>query len=89
MERDSESVESDTKDGPTEISGPVNRGGFPVDETTWQKMWDHAAKVHPDGNSAVEQIRGNTALIRVSLELITDAHRKLDRNSHKEPRMAL
>jgi hypothetical protein len=67
MERNSESVELDTKDSRREVSGPVNRGGFPVDESTWQKMWDHAARVHPDGNSAVEQIRGNTSLIRMAI----------------------
>ena len=35
----------------------VNRNGFPIDETTWHRMWNHASKIHPAGNSLSEKIK--------------------------------
>ncbi|XP_041354149.1 tubulinyl-Tyr carboxypeptidase 1-like [Gigantopelta aegis] len=34
----------------------VNKNGFPIDETTWERMWNHASKIHPEGNSLSRNI---------------------------------
>ena len=43
----------------------VNKNGFPVDEMTWSRMWDHVARIHPDGQKMVASIRGNVDLPQV------------------------
>ncbi|CAM9788664.1 unnamed protein product [Lampetra planeri] len=47
-------------------SGPcsfyVNRGGFPLDEATWERLWRHVAGAHPAGGDAGRGIRGEAAL---------------------------
>ncbi|XP_072479275.1 tubulinyl-Tyr carboxypeptidase 1 isoform X2 [Notamacropus eugenii] len=40
----------------------VNRGGLPVDEATWERMWRHVARIHPDGEKVAQRIRGATDL---------------------------
>ena len=35
----------------------VNKGGFPIPEHTWEKMWDHVVDVHPDGVRLARVIR--------------------------------
>ncbi|XP_060037350.1 basic proline-rich protein-like [Erinaceus europaeus] len=37
-------------------------GGLPVDEATWERMWKHVAKIHPDGERVALRIRGATDL---------------------------
>lgn len=43
----------------------VNKNGFPIDEITWSKMWDHVSKVHPEGVKMTRTIRGNAELPQV------------------------
>ncbi|KAG7249334.1 hypothetical protein CRUP_010877, partial [Coryphaenoides rupestris] len=40
----------------------VNRGGLPVDEETWERMWRHVARIHPQGEAVGGGIRGATDL---------------------------
>ena len=35
----------------------VNRGGFPIPEATWEKMWQHVTDAHPNGAAIAESIR--------------------------------
>ncbi|KAG8448964.1 hypothetical protein GDO86_015872 [Hymenochirus boettgeri] len=43
----------------------VNRGGFPVDEHTWERMWLYVARTHPGGEDLVKKIRGAQELPKV------------------------
>ena len=36
----------------------VNKSGFPVEEATWERMWEYAVRVHPEGEQLAESIRG-------------------------------
>ena len=36
----------------------VNKTGFPITEETWERMWDHVIRVHPQGSQVAESIRG-------------------------------
>ncbi len=43
----------------------VNRGGLPVDEETWERMWRHVARIHPNGEALGKEIRGVPDLPKV------------------------
>lgn len=43
----------------------VNRGGLPVDDETWERMWRHVARIHPRGEALGREIRGATDLPKV------------------------
>lgn len=58
-----EEGEEDLRDGG--IPFFVNRGGLPVDEATWERMWKHVAKIHPEGEKVAQRIRGATDLPKV------------------------
>lgn len=45
----------------------INRSGFPMDERTWNRMWDHVARTHPDGTSMTEKIRNQVNLPQVAV----------------------
>lgn len=55
--------EEDLRDGGVPFF--INRGGLPVDEATWERMWKHVAKIHPDGEKVALRIRGATDLPKV------------------------
>ena len=38
----------------------VNKGGFPVPEETWERMWQYVTETHPNGVEIAESIRGKT-----------------------------
>ncbi|XP_029441965.1 tubulinyl-Tyr carboxypeptidase 1 [Rhinatrema bivittatum] len=43
----------------------VNRGGLPIDEPTWERMWRHVTKIHPEGEKMVQKIRRATDLPKI------------------------
>lgn len=43
----------------------VNRGGLPVDEETWERMWRQVARIHPNGEALGRDIRRATDLPKV------------------------
>ncbi|XP_026209441.1 tubulinyl-Tyr carboxypeptidase 1 isoform X2 [Anabas testudineus] len=45
----------------------INRGGFPVDEETWERMWRHVARIHPNGEDLGKEIRGATDLPKIPI----------------------
>ncbi|XP_025057503.1 vasohibin-1, partial [Alligator sinensis] len=45
----------------------VNRGGLPVNEPTWERMWRHVAKIHPEGDKVAQRIRGATDLPKIPI----------------------
>lgn len=38
----------------------VNKGGFPIQEETWEKMWSYVIATHPEGASVATSIRGKS-----------------------------
>lgn len=63
-----EEGEEDLRDGGVPFF--VNRGGLPVDEATWERMWKHVAKIHPDGEKVAQRIRGVTDLPKVRVSVL-------------------
>ncbi|KAH9494456.1 Tubulinyl-Tyr carboxypeptidase 2 [Bulinus truncatus] len=45
----------------------VNKSGFPIDSETWERMWDHVTKIHPDGLNMVRKLRHKPDLPHVPI----------------------
>uniref|UniRef100_A0A8C5TD32 Vasohibin 2 n=1 Tax=Malurus cyaneus samueli TaxID=2593467 RepID=A0A8C5TD32_9PASS len=45
----------------------VNKSGFPMDGQTWERMWGHVERVHPDGEAVAAAIRSASRLARPSV----------------------
>ncbi|MEE6523009.1 hypothetical protein FKM82_021724 [Ascaphus truei] len=48
----------------------VNRGGLPVDEPTWERMWGHVARTHPAGEELARRIREAQDLPKVPVPCV-------------------
>ncbi|MEQ2168962.1 hypothetical protein GOODEAATRI_020132 [Goodea atripinnis] len=60
-ERDEEDEgEEELRDGGVPFY--VNRGGLPMDEETWERMWRHVTRIHPGGEALAREIKGATEL---------------------------
>lgn len=49
----------------------INRSGFPISDNVWDRMFDHAAKIHPAGGSVVRELKNNKNHPPVSLYTYT------------------
>lgn len=45
----------------------INRSGFPMDDCTWNRMWEHVAKQHPYGVAMTQEIRNQTNLPQIAI----------------------
>ncbi|XP_033120453.1 tubulinyl-Tyr carboxypeptidase 2-like [Anneissia japonica] len=52
----------------------VNKDGFPVSNKTWERMWDHVSKKHPDGETMVNKIRESKELPKVAVPVVPTFH---------------
>ncbi|KAK3749758.1 hypothetical protein RRG08_046263 [Elysia crispata] len=43
----------------------INKSGFPIDDHTWDRMWEHASKIHPQGHDIVCNIRHRSDLPQI------------------------
>lgn len=48
----------------------VNRSGLPVNEETWERMWRHVTRIHPEGDAVAKRIRGAIDLPKVDFVYI-------------------
>ncbi|VDI61553.1 Hypothetical predicted protein [Mytilus galloprovincialis] len=46
----------------------VNKSGFPIDNKTWERMWDHVAKIHPDSFDMVRKVRNSGDLPQIPFQ---------------------
>lgn len=69
-EQDNEG-EEELRDG--EVPFYVNRGGLPLDEETWERMWRHVARIHPNGGALEKEVRGATDLPKIPIPSVPSA----------------
>lgn len=54
----------------------VNTGGFPINNRVWDRMWDHVARIHPDGYKVATKIRKAKDLAEVLTKIGKHIFRK-------------
>ncbi|XP_053140200.1 tubulinyl-Tyr carboxypeptidase 1 isoform X1 [Hemicordylus capensis] len=64
-EEQEEDGDEDLQDGGVPFF--VNRGGLPINEATWERMWKHVTKIHPEGERVALRIRGATDLPKIPI----------------------
>nr|XP_054758973.1 tubulinyl-Tyr carboxypeptidase 2-like [Lytechinus pictus] len=52
----------------------VNKDGFPMTHQTFEKMFNHCARIHPDKEKMVEKIQGNKNLPKVPIPSVPAVH---------------
>lgn len=50
----------------------VNKNGFPVSQSTWERMWNHAGKIHPAGVKPMGEIRDDKDLTKVRILTVSN-----------------
>lgn len=45
----------------------INKSGFPLTDYVWRRMFDHAAKLHPEGSSALNVIKNTQSPAAVAI----------------------
>ncbi|XP_067942089.1 tubulinyl-Tyr carboxypeptidase 2-like [Watersipora subatra] len=59
--------DTDSQDGTDEVLFWINKSGFPISESVWDRMFDHASKLHPGGESYINRIRTSKTSAAVSI----------------------
>ncbi|XP_077869740.1 tubulinyl-Tyr carboxypeptidase 1-like [Saccoglossus kowalevskii] len=52
----------------------VNKDGFPISKKTWERMWNHVSKIHPNGTKMVTDVRNNKDLPKIPVPTIPVLH---------------
>ncbi|XP_070569626.1 tubulinyl-Tyr carboxypeptidase 1-like [Ptychodera flava] len=52
----------------------VNKDGFPINRKTWDRMWNHVAKIHPEGDKMVARVKDNKDLPKVVIPSVPVLH---------------
>lgn len=79
------SASSNSNDSPKQINGGwfcVNKGGFPINAPTWDRMWTFASKQHPDGlyirNQIENEVKKQIPIAKAPLNTCVLINSKLD-----------
>ena len=65
-----DNVDDDEIDADDGVLFYVNKSGFPINNSTWERMWHHVAKIHPGGYGMVNKIREEKVLREVIFYLL-------------------
>ena len=38
----------------------VNKTGFPIDQPIWERMWNYAGKLYPEGKDKIDELRNRS-----------------------------
>lgn len=50
-------IDSQDESGTDDVLFWINKSGFPLSDHVWDRMFDHASKLHPGGDAAMNQIK--------------------------------
>ena len=56
--RRSQATENHEEDG--NIPFYINKSGFPIDQHTWERMWNYAGRLYPEGKEKINEIRNRS-----------------------------